>query len=45
MSAVDRAAVDDLLVGYFCGFDERRSDDAFLRQMVTADAHLALCAW
>ena len=39
MSAGDRAAVHDLLVGYFCGFDERRTDDAFLRETFTADAH------
>jgi SnoaL-like domain len=39
MSAADRVAVDDLLVGYFRGFDERRTDDAFLRETFTADAH------
>jgi SnoaL-like domain len=39
MSAADRVAVHDLLVGYFCGFDERRTDDAFLRETFTADAH------
>ena len=39
MSAADRAAVCDLLVGYFRGFDERRTDDAFLRETFTADAH------
>jgi hypothetical protein len=39
MSAADRAAVHDLLVGYFCGFDERRTDDAFLKETFTADAH------
>jgi len=39
MSAGDRAAVHDLLVRYFCGFDERRTDDAFLRETFTADAH------
>jgi len=39
MSAVDRLAVNDLLVGYFRGFDERRTDDAFLRETFTADAH------
>jgi hypothetical protein len=38
MSAGDRAAVHDLLVGYFCGFDERRTDDAFIRATFTADA-------
>ena len=39
MSADDRVAVHDLLVGYFRGFDERRTDDAFLRETFTADAH------
>lgn len=39
MTAGDRAAVHDLLVGYFCGFDERRTDDEFLRETFTADAH------
>jgi hypothetical protein len=39
MSADDRVAVHDLLVAYFCGFDERRTDDAFLRETFTADAH------
>jgi hypothetical protein len=39
MSAEDRQAVHDLLVGYFRGFDERREDDAFLRQTFTDDAH------
>jgi hypothetical protein len=39
MSDGDRTAVHDLLVGYFCGFDERRTDDAFLRETFTADAH------
>jgi hypothetical protein len=39
MSADDRQAVDDLLVGYFRGFDERRTDGAFLRETFTADAH------
>jgi hypothetical protein len=39
MSADDRQAVHDLLVGYFRGFDERRTDDAFLRETFTADAH------
>jgi hypothetical protein len=39
MSAGDRTAVHDLLVGYFCGFDERRADAAFLRETFTADAH------
>ena len=39
MSAADRAAAHDLLVGYFRGFDERRTDDAFLRQTFTTDAH------
>ena len=38
MSAADRLAVHDLLVGYFRGFDERRTDDAFLRETFTADA-------
>jgi hypothetical protein len=38
MSAADRVAVHDLLVGYFRGFDERRTDDAFLRETFTADA-------
>jgi hypothetical protein len=38
MSAGDKAAVHDLLVGYFRGFDERRTDDAFVRQTFTADA-------
>jgi hypothetical protein len=31
-------AVHDLLVGYFRGFDERRTDEAFLRETFTADA-------
>lgn len=39
MSAADRVAVHDLLVGYFRGFDERRTDDAFVMEMFTADAH------
>jgi hypothetical protein len=39
MSVADRAAVHDLLVSYFGGFDERRTDEAFLTQMFTADAH------
>jgi hypothetical protein len=39
MSAADRVAVHDLLVGYFRGFDERRTDDAFVRKTFTADAH------
>jgi hypothetical protein len=39
MSADDRVAVHDLLVGYFRGFDERRTDGAFLRETFTADAH------
>ena len=39
MSADDRQTVQDLLVGYFRGFDERRTDDAFLEQTFTADAH------
>jgi hypothetical protein len=39
MSADDRRAVHDLLVGYFRGFDERRTDEAFLRETFTADAH------
>jgi hypothetical protein len=39
VSAADTAAVHDLLVGYFCGFDERRTDDAFLRETFTTDAH------
>jgi hypothetical protein len=39
MSADDRLAVHDLLVGYFRGFDERRADDAFLKETFTADAH------
>ena len=39
MSAADRVAVHDLLVGYFRGFDERRTDAAFLRETFTADAH------
>ena len=39
MSAADRVAVHDLLVGYFHGFDERRTDDAFLSETFTADAH------
>lgn len=39
MSTDDRVAVHDLLVGYFYGFDERRTDDAFLRETFTADAH------
>jgi hypothetical protein len=38
MSAADKAAVHDLLVGYFRGFDERRTDDAFLRETFTDDA-------
>jgi hypothetical protein len=39
VSAADRGAVCDLLVGYFRGFDERRTDDAFLMETFTADAH------
>ena len=39
MSAVDSVAVHDLLVGYFRGFDERRTDAAFLRETFTANAH------
>jgi hypothetical protein len=39
MSVADRAAVHDLLVSYFGGFDERRPDEAFLTQIFTADAH------
>ncbi len=39
MSAADRVAVHDLLVGYFRGFDEWRTDEAFLRETFTADAH------
>ncbi len=39
MSADDRVAVHDLLVGYFRGFDERRTDDAFLKETFTSDAH------
>jgi hypothetical protein len=39
VSAADRVAVHDLLVGYFCGFDERRTDDAFVRETFTADAY------
>ena len=42
MTGGDRAAVHDLLVGYFCGFDERRTDDEFLRDTFTADAHWRL---
>ena len=38
MSAADRVAVHDLLVGYFRGFDERRTDNAFLKETFTADA-------
>ena len=38
MSADDRQAVHDLLVGYFQGFDQRRTDDAFLKRTFTADA-------
>jgi hypothetical protein len=30
MSVADRAAVHDLLVSSFGGFDERRPDEAFL---------------
>jgi hypothetical protein len=37
-AAEDRRAVHDLVVGYFRGFDERRSDDAFLKATFTADA-------
>jgi hypothetical protein len=39
MSADDRQAVHDLLVGYFRGFDQRRTDDMFLNRTFTADAH------
>ena len=39
MSADDKLAVNDVLVGYFHGFDERRTDDAFLQASFTADAH------
>ena len=39
MSADDKLAVHDVLVGYFRGFDERRTDDAFLKATFTADAH------
>ncbi|HEY1515325.1 MAG TPA: nuclear transport factor 2 family protein [Solirubrobacteraceae bacterium] len=39
MSADDRQAVHDLLVGYFRGFDQRRTDDVFLKRIFTADAH------
>lgn len=39
MSADDKLAVHDVLVGYFRGFDERRRDDAFLKATFTADAH------
>jgi hypothetical protein len=39
MSAADRVAIHDLLAGYFYGFDERRTDDAFLRETFTDDAH------
>jgi hypothetical protein len=38
MSAAERAAVHDLLVGFFGGFDERRTDDAFHRETFTPDA-------
>jgi hypothetical protein len=39
MSADDRLAVHDLIVGYFRRFDERRTDDEFLKETFTADAH------
>jgi hypothetical protein len=39
MSADDRQAVHDLLVGYFRGFDQRRTNDVFLKRTFTADAH------
>jgi hypothetical protein len=39
MNADDRQAVHDLLVGYFRGFDERRTDEAFLKETFTAEAH------
>ena len=39
MSADDRGAVHDLVVSYFRGFDERRADDAFLKETFTTDAH------
>jgi hypothetical protein len=36
MSADEKLAVHDVLVGCFRGFDERRTDDAFLKATFTA---------
>jgi hypothetical protein len=45
MSAADRMAVHDLLVGYFRGFDEERTDAAFLRETFTGRRPPALSSW